>query len=111
MVLLFMRFALSAERLSVCVETTEGPHQVPLTHSHLTPPCAERRRVRRFFRPEASVTTPGIGGAKGSTANLRHWPEAGHAVGDHHADRAALFALHADAMRQRVRLASIQKCA
>src|SRR5208337_535441 len=109
MVLLFMRFALSAERLSVGVEPSEGQHQITLAHSQLTPPRAERCCVRRFFWPEASVTTARVGGTEGAAAYLGHRTEAGRALRDHYANRAALLALSANAVRRRVWLASIQK--
>src|SRR5271165_6864294 len=97
MALLFMRFALSAERLSVGVEPPECPHQVPLANSHLAPPRAERHGVRRFFRAKASITTAGVGGAECAATDLGHRTKAGCAMRDHHADRAPLLALHADA--------------
>src|ERR1039458_4033532 len=109
MVLLFMRFALFAKRFSVGVKPPVGPHQISLAHSHPAPPRAERRSVRRLLRPEASVTTACVPRAEGAATNLGHGTEAGGAMRDHHADRAALFALHADAVRGRVRLAAIQK--
>src|SRR5271157_6601454 len=93
-----MRFALSAERLSVGVEPPEGPHQVPVAHSQPAPPRAERRCVWCLLRPEASVATACVPRAEGAATNLGHRTEAGCAVRDHHADRAALFALHADAV-------------
>src|ERR1035438_172388 len=108
MVLLFMSFSIFAERFSVGVESPVGPHQISLAHSHPAPPRAERRGVRRLLGPEASVTTACVPRAEGAATNLRHGTEAGGAMRDHHADRAALFALHADAVRGRVRLAALQ---
>src|SRR5664279_1513932 len=102
MVLLFMRFALSAERLSVGVEPAEGPHQISLAHTQPAPPGAQRRGVRRFLRPKASITSAGVGRAQSAAANMGHRAEAGRTLRDHYADRAALFALHADAVRRGV---------
>src|ERR1022692_4733214 len=96
MVLLFMRFAFFAERLSVGVEPAEGPHQISFAHTEPAPPGAQRRGVRRFLRPKASITSAGVGRAQSAAANLGHRAEAGRALRDHHADRAALFALHAE---------------
>src|SRR5664280_3259127 len=85
MVLLFMRFALFAERFSVGVKSPVGPHQISLAHAHPAPPRAERRSVRRLLGPEASVTTAHVGRAQGAATNLGHRTEARGAMRDHHA--------------------------
>src|SRR5271167_63812 len=111
MVLLFMRLALFAERLSVGVEPSEDAHQVAIAHTHFLPPRAECRSVGRFFRPETSVAAARVRRAERAATHLGHRAEARRAMRYHHADRAALFALHADAVWRGVRLASIQKSA
>src|SRR5271165_3203092 len=110
MVLLFMRLALSAERLCVSIETPKNPQQIAVAHSQFAPPGAERRSVGRLFRPEASVTAARVARAKRAASGLSNRPKTRCAVGDHHADRAPLLAFHADAVRRRVGLAAIQKC-
>src|SRR5664279_6580518 len=102
MVLLFMRFALPAERFGIGVKTAVGPHQVPIADSQIAPPCAERRCVGGFLGPKASVASAGVTRTQCSTAHLRYRSHAGGPARYHHAHRATLLAFDTDGMGRRV---------
>ena len=59
----------------------------------------ERGRVGRLHRPVAAVAAAVVGGADRAAAGVRDRPEAGRAVGHHHAHGAPPLALDADAVR------------
>src|SRR5271166_6430233 len=109
MVLLFMRLALSAERLCVGIETPKNPHQIAIAHSQFAPPRTERRSVGCLFRSETPITTARVARAESTATGMSDRSKAGCAMCDHHADRASLFAFHADTVRRRIRLAAVQK--
>ena len=63
----------------------------------------------RLHRPEAAVAAAVVGRAECAAAGVRDRPEAGRAVGDHHADVAARLALEADAVRRDLRPAAVNE--
>ena len=106
----FMRFALPAERVGVGVEAAEGAQETLFAHSEFAAhPRTERAGVRSFHRTIAAVAAAVVGGADRAAAGVSDRPQAWRAVRDHHADRAAQFALDADAVRRSVRLAVVEK--
>ena len=60
--------------------------------------AAQRRGVGRLHRPEAAVAAAVVAGQSAPQPAWVTGPEAGRAVGDHHADVAAPLALDADAV-------------
>src|SRR5688572_28244191 len=84
-----------AELRRARVEGAEQPHDVDLLQPEVV---AERARVRRLHRPEAAEAAAVIARAQRPAARVRDGPEAGRAVGDHHADVAGPLALDADAV-------------
>src|SRR5512138_3124005 len=88
--------ARGAEEGRVGVVGAEGPHQVgPALAEVGLPPGAERGGVGGLGWAEAGVAAPLVRGADGAAAGLGDRPQAGRAVGGHHADRAAALALEA----------------
>src|SRR5262245_24271198 len=105
-----MGFTLAAERFRRRVESAKGAQEIrafnPKRAAH---PCAERASVRSFHRTVAAIAAAVIGGADRSASCVRDRSEAWRPVSDHHANRAAQFALEAHAVRWSVWLRSEER--
>src|SRR5262245_36861953 len=105
-----MGLALTAERLSVGIETAKGPHQVSLGDAEMPmPPGAERRRVRGLCGAKAAVAAPVVGWTEGATPRLRYRAKTGCAARHHDAHRATPLAFEAYTMGWSMGLAPVQK--
>ena len=94
-----MALALLPEISALGVEGAEGAHAgLGAALPEVGQSAAQRGRVRRFHRAEAAVAAALVGRAERVAAGVRHRAQAGRAVRDHHADRAAPLALEADAV-------------
>src|SRR5690348_17165789 len=98
--LLPMELTLFPESLGLGVKGAECPPHDHIGGAQLDPARAQRGGVGRLFRPEASVAPPVESRAQRPATSVRHRAETWRAVRYHDADRAAEFALHADAVRR-----------
>src|SRR5262249_59610106 len=90
--------ALFPERLPRSVEGAVDPDHVPLVHAEPLEPAREGRSVRRLHRAEAAVAAAVIARAERAAAGVGHGPEAGRALGHHHADVPRSLALDTNRM-------------
>src|SRR6266536_5632012 len=104
-----MGLGLLAESICACVEGAEHPGQVRVVHAELLPPGGQRRGVRGLHRAEAAVTAAAVRRAQRAAAGLGYRPEAGRAVGDHHARDPGPLALDAHAVAADIGSAPVQE--
>src|SRR5262249_1666738 len=105
-----MGLALTAERLSVGIETAKGAHEVSFGDAQTTvPPGAERRRVRGLLGAKAAIVAAVVGWTERTTPRLRHRAKAGRAACYHDAHRATPLAFEAHTVGWGLGLAPVQK--
>src|SRR5664279_968547 len=105
MVLRAMAVGFLAELVGVGVEGTVDALQFALAHADGGKLATQGRRIRRFHRTEAAIAAAIVARAERAAAGVGDRAKTRRAVGDHDADVALQFALNADAVGWRHRLA------
>src|SRR5664279_53998 len=102
-------FGFSPERFRRGVERPVDPQHLTLAHAEREQPGRQGRGVGRVPRAEAAIAAARERGAQGAAARLRHRAQAGCAVRDGDAHRAAPFAFDTYAVGRDPWLAALDR--
>src|SRR5947209_13367482 len=103
-----MGFALLTECLGKRVETAKRAHDVRIFYAELTPSGTQCNRIRGLFWSIATVAATMIGRTNSSATSMSDRAKTWSTMCHHHTDSSLQLALDADAVRWRVRLATMQ---